>query len=105
MRKLRTRKELHRFLCDEILLSSHAYFQPPPTVKLVYPCIIYSLSRRPDLNANDALYVGHRSYTLIVVDYDPDSAIADRLNAVEYCSFDRSYVSDNLNHFVYTITI
>lgn len=35
-------------LLEEILGSPHVYFQPPATVKLEYPAIIYSLDNLDD---------------------------------------------------------
>ena len=35
------RLQLHEELCS-VLGSRNVYFQPPETIKLTYPCIIYS---------------------------------------------------------------
>ena len=37
---MKTRYELHEFLC-EILGSRNVYFQPPESVKMKYPAIVY----------------------------------------------------------------
>ena len=87
----------------EILGSSNVYFQPPETVKLKYPCIIYTLSGERVRHADDSLYFHRDKYTINVIDKNPDSEIPDNIRALPYCAFDRFYTADNLNHFVYTI--
>jgi len=84
----------------EILGSDNLYFQPPASVKLHYPCIIYSLSRINSRKANNHFYFGHKKYDIQVIDKDPDSTIPEALlEHFPMCSYDRTFVSDNLNHF------
>lgn len=97
------RLELHEKLC-EILGSRYVYFQPPESIKLHYPCIIYSLSNVDMKHADNFLYLHKNRYMVMVVDEDPDSKIhEDIFNTLPLCSFDRSYTSDNLNHRVLTL--
>lgn len=97
------RIELHEKLCD-ILGSRYVYFQPPESVKLHYPCIIYSLSNMNLVRADNKLYLHKNRYMVMVVDEDPDSTIhEDILEGFQYCSFDRAYTADNLNHRVLTL--
>ena len=79
------------------------YYQPPESIKLEYPCIIYKLSKDWAIHANDRRYVGMRRYQVTVIDKEPDSTIPTEVEKIPYCSFDRFFTSDNLNHFVYTI--
>lgn len=83
--------------------SRNVYFQPPETVKLSYPCIIYELNKDRVDYSNDAIYKSKRQYTVMVIDRNPDSEIPDRIRNYPYCTFDRCYTADNLNHFVFTI--
>ena len=97
------RLELHEKLC-EILGSRNVYFQPSESVKLVYPCIIYSLSTLNIKYADNHIYSHRDRYSVTVVDRDPDSKIyEDVLYGFQYCSFDRPFTSDNLNHKVLTL--
>lgn len=80
-----------------------AYFQPPPTVKMQYPAIIYSISRPSTSYANNELYRYKQAYTVTVVDRNPDSLIPVEIAKMQYSSFDRAYTADLLNHFVYTV--
>lgn len=90
-------------LLRKTLGSSNVYFQPPETVKLKYPCIIYTLSGERVRHAEGILYFHRDRYTVNVIDKNPDSEIPDKIRALPYCTFDRFYTADNLNHFVYTI--
>lgn len=89
---------------ETILGSRNVYFQPPTSVKLKYPCIVYSKSGVDKLNANDKGYRTINKYEVTVIDYDPDSEIYETiLMHFPMCSFDRQFTSDNLNHWVLTL--
>ena len=98
-----SRLELHEELCD-ILGSRNAYFQPPASIKLNYPCIVYSISSVNKQNANDQMYKSMNEYKVVVIDTDPDSEIPSKIIAhFPMCRFDRPYTSDNLNHSALTL--
>lgn len=98
-----SRLNLHEELC-KVLGSNNVYFQPPESIKLKYPCIVYSLSGIDRRTANNASYNMAHSYTVTLIDSNPDSSFIESiLSHFQMCRFDRSYASDNLNHFIYTI--
>ena len=86
-----------------ILGSDNVYFQPPPTLKLEYPCIIYKRDQVRTRFANNLPYKRKKRYQITVVDQNPDSDIPDRVGELPMCSHDRFYTADNLNHDVYTL--
>lgn len=99
------RLNLHEELC-EILGSRNVYFQPPSSMKLIYPCIVYSKTGVDIRNANNRIYKTDEQYQIITIDHDPDSDIYYRiLNHFPMSRFDRSYAADNLNHNVITLYI
>ena len=98
----RSREDL-QLLLEDILGSENVYFQPPANVRMRYPAIVYSLYKIMDWDANDSPYVHHKSYTITLIDQDPDSEIVDKLTDLQYCEFDRAYASDHLNHFVFKL--
>ena len=53
--------------------------------------------------ANNDKYIHNNSYTVTLIDSDPDSIIVDEILKLPFTSFDRQFKSDNLNHFVFTI--
>lgn len=97
-----SRLELHEILCD-ILGSRHVYFQPPSSVKMVYPAIVYSRNSIGNDFANDLVYKQSLGYTVTVIDEDPDSNVVEKISRLPMCRFDRHFTSDNLNHDVFTI--
>lgn len=96
------RLELHEILCN-ILGSRQVYFQPPESVRMKYPAIVYSRSNFYKRHANDSLYMHTPAYEVIVIDTDPDSKYVEPLMELPLCTFDRRYVSNNLYHDVFTI--
>ena len=88
---------------EELLGSENVYFQPPSSVKMKYPAIKYSLSNIEIKHADDTSYNNKRVYELILIDSNPDSEFVDKLLQLPYCSFDRFYPSDNLNHYSFKL--
>ena len=98
-----SRLDLHEELCN-ILGSRNVYFQPPANVKMQYRCIRYSGSGNDVGRANDLAYRVTNRYDGVVIDYDPDCDIPSKLlQHFPMCSLGSAYVSDNLNHFPFTI--
>lgn len=92
-----TRLELQNKL-EELLGSRNVYYQPPETLKTNYPAIIYSKGKIDKDYANNAAYRLKTRYELIVIDKRPDNPVIQKLLELPYCSYDRPYRSDNLNH-------
>ena len=88
----------------EILGSNNVYFQAPPVNHMEYPCILYFRDQRNVDHADNLKYRDHAHYTVTLIGSNPDNdAIVDGLLALEYCSFDRRYVTDNLYHDVFDL--
>lgn len=97
-----TRLELHEELCN-ILGSRNVYFQPPASVRMSYPAIVYSLNVVDNRIADNDIYGQYLQYTLTLIDEDPDSEVFDRLRRYRRARFVRPYTAENLNHYVFTI--
>jgi hypothetical protein len=89
------RSDLHDILVA-LLGSNNVYFQPPPTVKMVYPCT------KTDFAMNKP-YLRQKRYLVTVIDPNPDSIIPDKVAQLPKCIFDRFYTADTLNHDVYKL--
>lgn len=96
------RLEFHEILC-QILGCRHVYYNPPESIRLCYPCIVYHKSSEQKIPADDIAYLKHRSYQVTVIDCEPDSPIADKVAELPRCSFGNAYVSENLYHTSYTV--
>lgn len=90
-------------LLENILNTEHVYFQPPETVKLEYPCIVYKRSSDNVSFADNTPYNRRKMYAVTVIDPNPDSVLPDQVANLPFCSFSRHYTADNLNHDVYNI--
>lgn len=97
-----SRLNLHEELCA-LLGSRNVYYQPPASVLIKYPAIIYERSFIRSDFADDTQYIGRVGYSVTVVDKNPDSDIVMNLSKWPYCRFDRHFASDNLNHDVFTL--
>lgn len=97
------RLELHEKLCS-ILGSRHVYFQPPESVKMVYPAIIYSFDTTDNTFANNNVYKQKQGYKVTIADKNPESEISEIISKLPTARMvTPPYVSDNINHFVYHI--
>ena len=94
------RIDLHKKL---LAITPNVYFQPPESVKLNYPCIIYARRSSSARFADDILYLHKQGYGLTVIDRNPDSELLDKVVHLSLCSFDRHFTADNLNHDIYNL--
>lgn len=96
------RVELQAIL-ENILGSRNVYYQPPETLKIQYPAIVYKRIDIKNDYANNRPYIQNRRYQLTVIDFDPDSEIVDKVSLLPECSYVNHFTSDNLNHDVFSI--
>jgi hypothetical protein len=97
-----SRLQLHEELC-KVLGSRNVYFNPPSSVKMKYPAIVYSLDSLENTHANNSVYSQRDRYSITYIDTDPDNSISRAISKLPLCRFGRFYISDNLNHYTYTI--
>lgn len=81
----------------------HTYLNPPPSVRMRYPAIKYSLNNIDRTYANDRAYQTKPSYEVILIDENIDTPYLAKILQISYCKFNRFYIADNLNHWVFTI--
>lgn len=90
-------------LLEQVLGSSNVYFQPPASVKMQYPCIVYQRDNAITEFAGNIPYSYNKRYLLTVIDRNPDSLIPDKVAALPMCILNRFFIADNLNHDVFHI--
>lgn len=96
------RLNLHNKL-KSILQSDNVYFQPPPSVKLKYPCIVYKRTDVNEINADNTTYYRYCRYTLTLIGSNPESDYIEQILDLPYCSYNRFFTSDGLNHDVFDL--
>lgn len=84
-------------------LCPNVYFQPTPSIKLNYPCIIYEVRSGDTIYADDLPYRFMHSYTVTYVDSDPDATTPIEIAKMRFCKMDRRFTSDNLYHTIFII--
>lgn len=90
-------------LLEELLGSRNVYFQPPASVSMKYPAIVYSRNDLENWHANNNVYAQTTAYSVTVIDEDPESEYVRKVSQLPMCTFDRHYVAENLNHDVFTL--
>lgn len=88
---------------EELLGSQNVYFQPPASMKMNYPAIIYGLEDIENTFADDGVYLSQRKYSVTVIDKDPDSEIVGKVAVLPTCQYNRHFESENLNHDVFIL--
>lgn len=96
------RLELHEFLVS-ILGSKNVYYQPPETIKMSYPAIVYSRDDIDNRSADNSVYMQFNVYEITVIDKDPDSIVVEKLSMLPMSRFERHYVANNLNHDIFRL--
>lgn len=97
------RASLQLKLCA-LLGSDNVYFQPPETVKLRYPCIIYEKAKKALSYADNKIYGNVDCYTVTSIYKSIDDDISDTiLEAFSMIRHDRTFKNDNLYHDVFQL--
>lgn len=99
---LSRRQLFHEILCTA-LGSRHVYYQPPESIKMEYPAIVYSREPLKKVAADNTVYQLNQAYRVVLIDRRPDSPIVDNLIRLPYSSQVSSYKADNLTHDVFEI--
>lgn len=90
-------------MLESILGSKNVYYQPPATVQMKYPAIVYSRGTIENRHADNSPYIQSIPYNITVIDKKSDNDAVFKLSKLPKCRHDRHYVSDNLNHDVFTL--
>lgn len=94
------RLELHNLL---LTFCPNCYFQPPESVKLKYPCIVYHRNSSNTTYADNNPYGFRFSYDVTVISRDSDDDIPRQIAKLQLCRFNRHFTKDNLNHDLFTL--
>lgn len=94
------RMEFHNILKS---IAPNVYYQIPTNIMMEYPAIVYERRSIGGLFGSNNIHVNRNSYTVTVIDSNPDSEIVDKIMQLPFCGFERHYVSEGLNHDVFVI--
>ena len=99
-----SRLSLNRIL-KEVLGSDNVYFQPPESIRLNYPCIVYSISSGDTKYASNIPYKFDICYQITFMSRDPDDAIREKIAMLPMCRYDRALKTEDLNYDIFKIYI
>ena len=104
MTNLTCREDLKKAL-RTILGSKEVYFQPPESIKLTYPCIIYELGDYNSIHADNGKHHINDQYSITLITKQPDETISKEILKLPMCGFNRVFINDGLYHYVFIIYI
>ncbi len=91
---------------ESILGSGNVYFQPPASMIMEYPCIVYSFTGTYGTKADNIDYLTSDAYDVTLITKDPVfGEVNERILEIPHCRFSRKYTADNLHHFSYSLRI
>ena len=98
------RLELHEKLC-QILGSNHVYYQPPETIRMKYPAIVYDLYRVNQQYGDSLNYRIIPQYNITFIDRETNLDWIDAMLETfqNYCYYERSYTAENLVHYSFML--
>lgn len=99
----RSRQQLSEILNGIMGTTKRVYFQPPASIKMVYPCIVYNLDDIDAEFANNLPYALTKKYTIMVITKDPDTDLPMKVAQLPMCTMSRTYTADNLYHYIFDL--
>lgn len=89
---------------EGILGTNQVYFQPPASVKILYPCFVYRIGSGDAKYANNMAYSYVNSYDVLYITKRPDLDMIDQvLRELPMCRLNNTYCSEGLNHYAFTL--
>lgn len=96
------RPELQSVL-EQVLGAANVYFQPPPNLVMVYPCIVYEHDQTNTDFASNVPYRLTKRWQVTHIDKSSLSPVPDKIAKLPMTTFSRRFVSDNLNHNIFNV--
>lgn len=101
------RLKLQKIL-EDIMVNNgnqkNVYFQPPESLKMSYPCIVYHRQYIDGIPADNINYLINRQYRIIYVDRSPiNDGVIQSLMELPNCKYMSHSVVDNLNQDAFEI--
>lgn len=101
---MEARLELNEILRKLMLeFNGWVYYQPPESIRLQYPCIIYNIDSKDIRPADNRPYMKKSCYQVMIIDEDPDSKIPEKVEELPFVRWSNHFTQDDLHHFVYKL--
>lgn len=95
-----SRTQLHAALCT---MTTHVYFQPPESLLMTYPCIVYKRASARSFFSDNIPHHHVKCYEVTVIDKNPDGSIVDKLLNFPMTTLAQHFTTENLHHDVFTV--
>lgn len=94
------RLDLHEIFLQ---ITPKVYFQPPPSLQMEYPCIVYQRDSANTKFADGSPYSYTQRYQVTLIDRNPDSDILRPIALLPLTVYDRGFAANGLNHDVFIL--
>lgn len=102
----KARIEVHNLLQELSGYGDNVYYNPPESLKMSYPCIVYEKSNLNARHADNTPYMRYDTYTIThIYKKESESKLSEKLASVTGFSFDRNFIADNLHHDVFIFKV
>lgn len=89
---------------QDIMGIHRVYYQPPESLKITYPCIVFERSTALQMYADNNPYRTTKRYTVTLMTKTADNdEYLDQLLALPMCTFDREFKNEGIVHDVFNI--
>lgn len=99
-RRIKASEMLH-----DILGSNNVYYEPPESVKMKYPAIVYQRMKIDTVSADNRKYHVYDRYQVTYIRKSADDTVVDRILELPACEHVREFKSNDLYHDVFTLYI
>lgn len=100
-----TRDDL-QYILNHMRGVKNVYYQPPPDLKLRYPCIVYKQAPYQTAQADNHNYRISEMYLVTAITKSPDWHVPRRiLELFPSCRQEAAYIADGLYHYRFLIHI
>ncbi len=96
------RLQLQSFL-EALTTPDKVYFQPPASLQMVYPCIVYQRDYRKTQFADNSPYRHTPRYQVTAISRTPDNPVLEKLATIPMCVQVRTFFANGLNHDVFEL--
>lgn len=88
---------------ERILGTRNVYFQPPSSLVMKYPAIVYHIAKMDAQYANNKKYARLARYQVTTIQADPDGILLMDIFNMPKCTHVRHFAVDGLNHDIFDL--
>lgn len=96
------RLALHEKLV-EILGSDNVYYQPLPSLKLSYPCIVYERHPGDPMYADNLKYIKSDRFQVTLIARHPEDPTRTKIEDLLFSRHESRLIADNLYHDIFDV--